>query len=89
MDEAKATVDQRQSRRVAIDAPVEILLEGAVIAGSGRNLSRTGILAVVPGGIRVKARFGGEERSGTVVRLQALDEKSWSLAVKFDQPLPE
>ena len=87
MDSRKSTQERRKGNRREVHLPVEVVLEEGRLMGYARNLSQGGVLAIVPGGVRVKVRVGEEEKQAQLIRVQALDPQNWGLALLFDEPM--
>jgi len=87
MESKKTTQERRKGDRREVHLPVEVVLEEGRLMGYARNLSQGGVLAIVPGGVRVKVRVGEEEKQAQLIRVQALDPQNWGLALLFDEPM--
>lgn len=85
MAEDKSTDNRRRGDRRDLTGQVVLQVPAQAVTGTGQNVSEDGIYFLASEGLQVEVHVPGEAepRRGRLLRLQALGEGRFGLAVKF------
>ncbi|MCB9917426.1 MAG: PilZ domain-containing protein [Planctomycetes bacterium] len=84
----KSVDDRRRDERLPLEGKIIVRMPAQEFAGPSENLSRDGVFFTAGQNLTVEVVLpNGQARSGQIMRIGAVRDGEFGIAVRFDEPL--